>query len=194
MRGFSSRRRGFTLIELMIVIAILGVLAALAIPNFLRFQLRSKTGEAKTNLAAIRTAEEGYFAEYGVYVDPPAALPAGAPTAGKRTWPLGALAVGFDTLGWSPEGDVYFSYDVDLGGMGNTAFSAAAGGNLDGAGPTSDFAYVHPDSSAPPVAVAPPMVGTGNCAIGGTWNAVSMAADLLNTVGPCESLDAQSEF
>ena len=68
MRKLRTRRGGFTLIELMIVVAIIGILAAIAIPNFLKFQLRSKTGEAKTNLAALRTAEEGYFAEYGVYI------------------------------------------------------------------------------------------------------------------------------
>src|ERR1700757_1968481 len=54
-------QKGFTLIELMIVVAIIGILAAIAIPNFIRFQARSKQAEAKTNLKAIFTAEKSYF-------------------------------------------------------------------------------------------------------------------------------------
>ena len=67
-----KQREGFTLIELMIVVAIIGILAAIAIPNFIKFQLRSKAGEGKVNLAGIRTAEESYFAEAGTYLDWPA--------------------------------------------------------------------------------------------------------------------------
>jgi len=60
-------RKGFTLIELMIVVAIIGILAAIAIPNFLKFQAKSKQSEAKTNLKAVYTAETSYFGENNSY-------------------------------------------------------------------------------------------------------------------------------
>jgi type IV pilus assembly protein PilA len=58
------RKRGFTLIELMIVVAIIGILAAIAIPNFIRFQARSKQGEAKSNLKSLFTAQKSFYQEH----------------------------------------------------------------------------------------------------------------------------------
>ena len=88
MKSLHTRKGGFTLIELMIVVAIIGILAAIAIPNFLRFQLRARSSEGKTNLAAIRTAEEGYNAEFGTYLDaarePGARVPGSAKVVVER--------------------------------------------------------------------------------------------------------------
>ena len=59
---------GFTLIELMIVVAIVGVLAAIALPNFSKFACRSKQSEARIALKAIFVAEESYRAEFSQYL------------------------------------------------------------------------------------------------------------------------------
>lgn len=180
-----ARRRdrpgGFTLVELMIVVAIIGVIAALAIPSFLRLHLRSKTAEAKTNLASIRTAEEGHFAEHSAYLAA-AQNPPGPPGSRKQPWT--PSPAGFDRLGWAPEGDVYFVYGVAVAGG---AFSAGASGELDGAAPTSDFAFVHPDAGGATIA---PSVGASCSAVG----VVTPSGVALDTVGPCTASDGQSEF
>ncbi len=51
----------------MIVVAIIGILAAIAIPNFLRYQAKSRQSEAKTNLGAVFVAETAYFSENSRY-------------------------------------------------------------------------------------------------------------------------------
>ncbi len=61
-------KRGFTLIELMIVVAIIGILAAIAIPNFLKFQAKSKQSEAKGNLKALFTAQRSQYQEHDKYL------------------------------------------------------------------------------------------------------------------------------
>ena len=59
--------KGFSLIELLVVIFILGVLASIAIPNFTKMKDNSKVVEAKTGLASLSRAQQTYFLEHGDY-------------------------------------------------------------------------------------------------------------------------------
>jgi type IV pilus assembly protein PilA len=132
-------QKGFTLIELMIVVAIIGILAAIAIPNFLQYQLKSRQSEAKTNLGGIRTSEISFNGDHGCYLAVPL-WPATAAVAGAKTaalpWvgppapaaprvgvnfcqtpPGGAAPIslgnGFGELGYAATGNVSYRYAVD---------------------------------------------------------------------------------
>lgn len=104
------KKKGFTLIELMIVVAIIGILAAIAIPNFVRFQARSKQSEAKTNLKALFTAQKAYYGEKDRY-ESDGSIIGWAPEQGNRyRYDIGPGSVG----SWARPGNVTASYSVVL--------------------------------------------------------------------------------
>ncbi|HAG90686.1 MAG TPA: pilus assembly protein PilA [Bdellovibrionales bacterium] len=59
-----SNQKGFSLIELMVVVGIIGILAAIAVPNFQKFQAKSRQSEAKANLGGLYTAQKAFYAEW----------------------------------------------------------------------------------------------------------------------------------
>lgn len=152
-----NRNDGFTLVELMIVVAIIGVLASVAIPSFVNYQLTSKRAEAFANLSAIAKAQKAYFAEFSdfIAVEPePWFTSAVAATSTKRdSTPISAA---FNVLGFEPDGDVFFDYDTatasdPLNGSCGTCtegcFTSTAYGDLDGDGLFSILIYAHADAA-----------------------------------------------
>jgi prepilin-type N-terminal cleavage/methylation domain-containing protein len=160
----SKRNTGFTLIELMVTIALIGVLSATAIASFQLYQLRSKRSEAMANLGALRKMQLAYFHEAGGFVPaPPSPGLAGHPSREKANWQKATgnfspvLGLGFDLLGWRPEGSTYFDYDTNAAlGPNGWAFTSAAYGDTDGDGFVSAFLYVHPDAAG---ATVPSLIG-----------------------------------
>lgn len=61
------RQKGFTLVELMVVVAIIGLLSAVAIPSFKKYQAKAKVSEAKLQLSALYTAETAFYSDYNIY-------------------------------------------------------------------------------------------------------------------------------
>jgi type IV pilus assembly protein PilA len=113
----SAKGKGFTLIELMIVVAIIGILAAIAIPNFLRYQLRSKFAELKTNVEAIYKSEESLRQSERMLCTGAATsqfvafaqIPSATPTSAKTVWVSTDIVAASD-LDWVVQGGTYGVY------------------------------------------------------------------------------------
>ncbi len=67
MKKILNHNKGFTLVELMVVVAIIGILSAIAVPNFKKYQAKSKQSEAKIQLAAVYSTEVGSQTDYDTF-------------------------------------------------------------------------------------------------------------------------------
>jgi len=120
----AKNKKGFTLIELMIVVAIVGILAAIAIPNFLNYQAKSQQTEAKTNLGSIFTNMVAYSAE-SVDGFESARCCATPPTPATNN------------IGFATTGTTRYAYTMPAPPVGGLSFLATATGKTTGGGAVS---------------------------------------------------------
>jgi prepilin-type N-terminal cleavage/methylation domain-containing protein len=105
-------RQGFTMIELMIIVGIIGVLSAVAIPQYIMSVRRSYLSEVTSGFAAIKNAEESFMTSNGCYVDA-IPWPATMPQNGiGRVWDTASGAWAASGLNVRPDRTVRFQYQI----------------------------------------------------------------------------------
>ncbi|MGZ3786848.1 MAG: type IV pilin protein [Bdellovibrio sp.] len=140
---------GFSLVELMVVVAIIGILASIAIPSVNKYMAKARQSEAKTNLSSLYTSEKAFYAEYTIYDDR------------------------FAVVGYTPEGQLRYNVGFVAGGSEATqaanGYSAPAPTNAN----VSASAYCAVANSGCVILngatnVAPPAIADSMCTAGGT--------------------------
>ena len=173
--NLTKNKKGFSLIELMVVVAIIGILATIAVPNFQKFQARSKQTNAKAELSSIFSAQKSFFAEYSTYS---AALP---------------------TVGYVPEGvnEGAIGYSARLGvkryyGVSSGPTTASDNANITGslliATPTTNYVHGYPSAANLCSALQLPNFTTSHASVSPT---LSLNADAFTAASQGCPLNSQ---
>ena len=97
MKSVRNTSAGFSLVELMVVVAIIGILATIAVPQVNKFMAKARQSEAKSNLSTMYSAQKAFKAEYNTYFS------------------------GFNQVGYAPEGNLRYRIGFAAGGTGYPA-------------------------------------------------------------------------
>lgn len=104
-----SQQSGFSLVELMVVVAIIGILATIAIPKVNKFVAKSRQSEAQINLSSIYTFNKNFYLEFQGYTN------------------------AFSAMGYAPEGNLRYNSGWSQGPSGPTNYTTLTGRNYEGA-------------------------------------------------------------
>lgn len=127
-RKLCRQQTGFTLIELMIVVAVIGILAAIAVPNYSDYIKRGKAAEATSNLGTLRVKMEQYFQDNRTYVDGPC-----TPTSGAQYFTYSCsvtpstTAYTLEATGIGAQGMANFEFTLDQNNAKTSIFDGTVG-------------------------------------------------------------------
>ena len=125
MNTLKVMQKGFTLIELMIVVAIIGIIASIALPSYTDYVMRARAVDATSTLADMRIRMEQYYQDNRTYVGGPCAAPATASTA-FFGFGCSGLAVDTYTITASGTGDMSaYTYNIDEANNKTSSLNAA---------------------------------------------------------------------